>query len=37
MHDKSDLEHLRTEFEEKQSATTFPETLRAGRGVDEFL
>jgi hypothetical protein len=37
MRDKSDLEHLRTELEEKQSATTFPETIRAGRSVDEFL
>jgi Flp pilus assembly protein TadB len=37
MHDKNDLEHLRTEFEERQSPTTFPETLRAGRSVDEFL
>jgi hypothetical protein len=37
MNDRRDLEHLRRDLEEKQSATTFPETLRAGRSVDEFL
>jgi hypothetical protein len=37
MDEKSDPGHLRIEYEEKQSATTYPETLRAGRTVDEFL
>jgi hypothetical protein len=34
---KSELNGLREDLESKQRATTFPDTLNAGRNVDEFL
>lgn len=37
MQHENELDGQREEFEERQSATTFPEILRAGRSVDEFL
>ena len=34
---KSGVDQVREDIDERQQATTWPETLRAGRSVDEFL
>jgi hypothetical protein len=33
----SEIDRLRDDLEEKQRATVWPDTLRSGRSVDEFL
>jgi hypothetical protein len=34
---KSDFDSMRDDLEAKQRATLYPDTVRAGRNIDEFL